>query len=462
MEHGGIPMPFALQVQSPLLGSIQTIGYRNNVVIRDIAFDNGELFEELKGASHFDSIDFLLLPDASDITQAPFCEALTDGRYFGYLYTSRTSELERERAGQGALAYQFPGIFFTSAAQRADGTFISDFETMHNIVFVDACDVHGLRNSRTILITNDAPTIFTARGVEWCGDGEQQPGEECDDGDSLNTNACTNECTLAICGDTFVQPLGANNQQGGNDDEQCEDGNAADGDACLNACIDATCGDGVLFTGSEQCDPGGVCTIGGIPSATLCNSATTARTCFDLGGICTPEATPICTAQCSLNIASSSSASSVSSSASSSIASSASSSSSSSTTSSATSSSTSSSSGICGDGTVQPPEECDDANASNLDQCTNMCFFAECGDGYHQPNGADGIPETLDDEECDDGNTNNLDSCDNQCRLIGSPFGSSSSVASSASNSSSSSVASSAASSSSSSKGAGGGLAGGF
>ncbi len=35
----------------------------------------------------------------------------------------------------------------------------------------------------------------------------------------------------------------------------------------------------------------------------------------------------------------------------------------------------------CGDGILDPGEECDDGNDDDTDGCTNRCFFAKCGDG---------------------------------------------------------------------------------
>ena len=35
----------------------------------------------------------------------------------------------------------------------------------------------------------------------------------------------------------------------------------------------------------------------------------------------------------------------------------------------------------CGNGVVDPGEECDDANTNDNDECTNHCFFPRCGDG---------------------------------------------------------------------------------
>jgi cysteine-rich repeat protein len=61
----------------------------------------------------------------------------------------------------------------------------------------------------------------------------------------------------------------------------------------------------------------------------------------------------------------------------------------------------------CGDGVVnQANESCDDGNNNNNDGCSSTCKIEQCGDGIKQTN-----------EECDDGNSNNLDSCRNDCTL---------------------------------------------
>jgi cysteine-rich repeat protein len=62
----------------------------------------------------------------------------------------------------------------------------------------------------------------------------------------------------------------------------------------------------------------------------------------------------------------------------------------------------------CGDGTVQPPEECDDDNIINGDGCSAQCKIERCGDGFIQP----GLGET-----CDDGNTENGDGCSATCQI---------------------------------------------
>jgi cysteine-rich repeat protein len=77
-----------------------------------------------------------------------------------------------------------------------------------------------------------------------CGNGFEEGGEECDDGNTDNDDGCSNQCTLPVCGD------GA--RQG---DEECDDGNLIDTDDCSATCKLPVCGDGVQ-AGDEQCDDG--------------------------------------------------------------------------------------------------------------------------------------------------------------------------------------------------------------
>ena len=63
---------------------------------------------------------------------------------------------------------------------------------------------------------------------------------------------------------------------------------------------------------------------------------------------------------------------------------------------------------ICGDGAVDPGEECDDHNLTSGDGCSATCVTEFCGDGTIQAGLA---------EECDDSNTTPSDGCDGLCRL---------------------------------------------
>lgn len=69
----------------------------------------------------------------------------------------------------------------------------------------------------------DTATDATPSGK--CGDGTQDMGETCDDGNDDPRDGCTNECTLPACGDGVIQG-----------DEACDDGNDADDDACTASC----------------------------------------------------------------------------------------------------------------------------------------------------------------------------------------------------------------------------------
>jgi cysteine-rich repeat protein len=110
-----------------------------------------------------------------------------------------------------------------------------------------------------------------------CGDHLVGGGEECDDGNADDTDACTNACARARCGDGIRQPGlegcdDGNTKSGDGCDadcalptcgnglvdvgEECDDGNANDGDDCTRLCLLAHCGDGFVWAGNEECDFG--------------------------------------------------------------------------------------------------------------------------------------------------------------------------------------------------------------
>jgi len=77
-----------------------------------------------------------------------------------------------------------------------------------------------------------------ACAAPYCGDGNVDPGEECDDGNQFDDDGCSAECTVEpFCGDGVLDP-----------EEQCDDGNNFDGDGCSAECT-------VEF-GGEGCTPG--------------------------------------------------------------------------------------------------------------------------------------------------------------------------------------------------------------
>jgi cysteine-rich repeat protein len=200
-------------------------------------------------------------------------------------------------------------------------------------------------------LINAKNTLFT------CGNGIIENGEQCDDANTSNSDACTNTCLFAQCGDGYIQ-AGV---------EQCDDANTSNSDACTNTCRSALCGDGFIQNGVEQCDDANtsngdgcsanclfeglaICGNGIIENGEQCDDANTLNS-------------DACTNTCLF--------------------------------------------AQCGDGFIQAGvEQCDDANTSNSDACTNTCLFAQCGDGFIQA----GV------EQCDDANTLNSDACTNICR----------------------------------------------
>ena len=116
-----------------------------------------------------------------------------------------------------------------------------------------ACPATDQRGVTRPLDGDDDGTVACDIGaVEFnrCGDGsvETATGEECDDGNSENTDACSNDCHTAACGDGFVQ-AGV---------EDCDNGASNSdtaADACRTDCAGPGCGDGVTDTG-EECDDG--------------------------------------------------------------------------------------------------------------------------------------------------------------------------------------------------------------
>jgi cysteine-rich repeat protein len=112
------------------------------------------------------------------------------------------------------------------------------------------CDGHG-----SCGVQDEAPVCDCAPGFEPLGElhcvPEPRPDAGNDDaaGDEATgetTDEAADEATetpAPRCGDSIVQT-----------GEECDDANAADDDACLSSCRNAGCGDGVVWSGVEECE----------------------------------------------------------------------------------------------------------------------------------------------------------------------------------------------------------------
>jgi fibro-slime domain-containing protein len=222
----------------------------------------------------------------------------------------------------------------------------------------------------------DAPTGF-------CGDGMIDPGEACDDGNSTPGDGCSGTCQveagygcaspgqpcvkLWVCGNGKLDP-----------GEACDDGNVASGDGCSSTCqvetgwqcptpgsacvANAQCGDGIL-AGTEQCDDGN--TTAGDGCSATCQ--------VELGYACVPSAMPPPASVCHKT--------------------------------------------VCGDGTKEGGEQCDDGNLVPYDGCSATCTIEAHCDGKGGCTGVCGDGLVFPGEQCDDGNTASGDGCSSTCTI---------------------------------------------
>ncbi|MEZ4453259.1 MAG: DUF4215 domain-containing protein [Nannocystaceae bacterium] len=134
------------------------------------------------------------------------------------------------------------GGTMTSTATSTAGTATST-STDASATDASSTEETSSSSSTSTSASSSSTTAETTTSAGVCGDGNLDPGEECDDGNDDEADACTNTCTNAACGDGIV-----------NGDEGCDDGNDDDTDECTSACLPAACGDGFVQAGVEGCD----------------------------------------------------------------------------------------------------------------------------------------------------------------------------------------------------------------
>ncbi len=256
--------------------------------------------------------------------------------------------------------------------------------------------------------------------VDLCGNGVINPGEQCDDGNTTGHDGCNSVCEVeAFCANNVVE-VGEECDDGnyvagdgcdalcrvergcGNGrldvGEQCDDDNLTDGDGCSALCLDdepgALCGNSIHEIG-EGCDDGNVvggdgcdeeceredgCGNGTVDASEMCDDNNNisgdgcsyeCRVEFVCGNeVCEAanyETCDLCPADCCPD---------------------------------------------CGDGVLDPGEECDDGNndPDPGDGCDKGCRdtdgVAICGNGIWEAG-----------EECEDGNSTIHDGCSDTCEM---------------------------------------------
>ena len=212
-------------------------------------------------------------------------------------------------------------------------------------------------------------------GISVCGNGAVEYGEQCDGGNALPGDGCSEACvwegtTACVFDDDPLTPEPTNCCGNGAYEafEECDDSNSEDGDGCSASCtnegasaVGSVCGNGSLAydasIGGEECDDGNNSSGDG------------------------------CSNQCLWE------------------------------------GSDSNAPAVCGNGVVELGEACDGGNASNGDGCSSTCRFegqSACVAVVGSPAFCcgNGVIEAF--EECEDGNTVAGDGCSNRCVLEGS------------------------------------------
>jgi cysteine-rich repeat protein len=114
-------------------------------------------------------------------------------------------------------------------------------------------DINITNNTDATIDQDNAVASDNMMSIPVCGNDLLDQGEECDDGNTTDSDGCSAVCVDevpgAVCGNNIWET-----------GEQCDDGNTADSDGCSGICEaeappPAVCGNGVMEQG-EQCDDG--------------------------------------------------------------------------------------------------------------------------------------------------------------------------------------------------------------
>ncbi len=316
-----IPLPFAQQ-SGNLQGALTFFEKRNAIDVYQVTFTAGETSET------FAENTIYLVHTPSNVTSLSMDDAFTllSGQravhYFGYEYMDSTASVERAHIRDTLFRDRFPGKFFAShKARLEDGTHgntLSAFESRNNVTFL-ATDTGALSPRLRadwlyVFVVNEPlrAQFFPGGVAALCGNGTREGSEQCDDGNTVNTDTCTTTCTLsgtqnAICGNGIKE--GA---------EECDDGDTNPLNTCRNDCtltfpipfdslgstsssssfpsstssslaalaLPSLCGNGVQDP-TETCDQGNGNTVAGDGCSSVCAIEPDFR-CTNFPSVCVP------------------------------------------------------------------------------------------------------------------------------------------------------------------------------
>lgn len=209
---------------------------------------------------------------------------------------------------------------------RRVGQIVALFSLFALIVVVIAYQFYDQQRLRGDVLTGGYLGVSAV-----CGNATVEEGEQCDDGNVLAGDGCSETCQTevltAVCGNGTVEIA-----------EQCDDGNALAGDGCSDTCqmesLPDICGNGVI-EGAEQCDDGNI--ISGDGCNKLCvveNKELCGNGILDAGEECDfrdSSSGQSCFRNCTLITS------------------------------------------VCGNAVLEGQEQCDDGNADNADGCSDFC-----------------------------------------------------------------------------------------
>jgi len=151
--------------------------------------------------------------------------------------------------GLTVRATQF-GVVGTGVTDAAGAYTVGAIDAGTWLVTVDPASLNpgATSTSRSVVLTLESPFVTGAdllvddpacrEVAPYCGDGTVDSGEACDDGNNVDGDGCSANCTVeAYCGDGTLDP-----------GEQCDDGNSTNGDGCSALCANEG--------GGEGCTPG--------------------------------------------------------------------------------------------------------------------------------------------------------------------------------------------------------------